>query len=93
MLRVDIDKRREEFSIVYGTSMSCPHTAGPFELGSDHVDPNHALDPGLVYNATADDYLTFLCSLGYTPNQIALFTKDGSVTDCSTRRRSVGDLN
>ncbi|KAF0931197.1 hypothetical protein E2562_002546 [Oryza meyeriana var. granulata] len=69
--------------------------AGPFELGSGHVDPNSALDPGLVYDATTDDYITFFCSLGYTPGQIAIFTKDRSTTDyCSTRpRRSVGDLN
>ncbi|KAF0931199.1 hypothetical protein E2562_002548 [Oryza meyeriana var. granulata] len=69
--------------------------AGPFELGSGHVDPNRALVPGLVYNATADYYITFLCGLGYTPRQIAIFTNDGTVTDyCSTRpRRSVGDLN
>ncbi|EAY87749.1 hypothetical protein OsI_09164 [Oryza sativa Indica Group] len=74
--------------------MATGQAAGPFELGSGHVDPNRALDPGLVYNTTADDYITFLCSLGYNSSQIALFTNDGSTTDCSTRpRRSVGDLN
>uniref|UniRef100_I1P4V4 Subtilisin-like protease n=1 Tax=Oryza glaberrima TaxID=4538 RepID=I1P4V4_ORYGL len=66
--------------------------AGPFELGSGHVDPNNALDPGLVYNATADDYIAFLCGLGYTPNQIAIFTRDGTTTYCS-RRPPIGDLN
>ncbi|KAG8072634.1 hypothetical protein GUJ93_ZPchr0006g44254 [Zizania palustris] len=68
--------------------------AGPFELGSGHVDPNRALDPGLVYDATPDDYITFLCALKYTSRQIALFTKDGTVTDCRTRPQTpVGDLN
>uniref|UniRef100_A0A0E0K5Y2 Subtilisin-like protease n=1 Tax=Oryza punctata TaxID=4537 RepID=A0A0E0K5Y2_ORYPU len=56
----------------------------------DH--PNRALDPGLMYDATADDYINFLCGLGYTPNQTAQFT--GTPIDCSTRRRkAVGDLN
>ncbi|BAS81207.1 Os02g0779900 [Oryza sativa Japonica Group] len=74
--------------------MATGQAARPFELGSGHVDPNRALDPGLVNNTTADDYITFLCSLGYNSSQIALFTNDGSTTDCSTRpRRSVGDLN
>ncbi|KAL5211193.1 hypothetical protein ABZP36_022040 [Zizania latifolia] len=69
--------------------------AGPFELGSGHVDPNRALDPGLVYDATADDYITFLCNLNYTSGQIALFTKGSTVTDyCRTRPKTpVGDLN
>uniref|UniRef100_A0A0D9VLT7 Subtilisin-like protease n=1 Tax=Leersia perrieri TaxID=77586 RepID=A0A0D9VLT7_9ORYZ len=69
--------------------------AGPFELGSGHVDPNRALDPGLVYNATTDDYITFLCSLRYTPKQIAVFTGDVTTTDYCSRRptQNVGDLN
>uniref|UniRef100_A0A0D9VLT8 Subtilisin-like protease n=1 Tax=Leersia perrieri TaxID=77586 RepID=A0A0D9VLT8_9ORYZ len=67
--------------------------AGPFELGSGHVNPNNALDPGLVYNATTDDYITFLCSIGYTPREIAIFARDGTTTDCSSRRQNVGDLN
>ncbi|TVU24141.1 hypothetical protein EJB05_26542, partial [Eragrostis curvula] len=58
-----------------------------------HVEPNGAMDPGLVYDADADDYISFLSGLGHTAKQIALFTKDGSVTDCSTRKISAGDLN
>ncbi|XVF36387.1 hypothetical protein REPUB_Repub19eG0054300 [Reevesia pubescens] len=44
--------------------------ATPFDYGAGHVDPVAALDPGLVYDATVDDYLGFLCALNYTPNQI-----------------------
>ncbi|RWW58926.1 hypothetical protein BHE74_00034171 [Ensete ventricosum] len=36
--------------------------AGPLELGSGHVRPNHASDPGLVYDASYEDYLLFACS-------------------------------
>ncbi|CAL9056224.1 unnamed protein product [Musa banksii] len=36
--------------------------AGPLEFGSGHVRPNHASDPGLVYDASYEDYLLFACS-------------------------------
>ncbi|KAF8690062.1 hypothetical protein HU200_041423 [Digitaria exilis] len=65
----------------------------PFVRGAGHVDPNSALDPGLVYDAGTDDYVSFLCALGYTAKQIAVLTRDGSVTDCSTRPGTVGDFN
>nr|CAD1827235.1 unnamed protein product [Ananas comosus var. bracteatus] len=59
-----------------------------------HVDPNSALDPGLLYDAQVDDYIAFLCSIGYTADQIALFTRDGSTANCSTTTlSSPGDLN
>ncbi|KAH9289612.1 hypothetical protein KI387_033729 [Taxus chinensis] len=38
--------------------------ATPFEYGSGQVNPNHASDPGLLYDATIDDYMLFLCSSG-----------------------------
>jgi hypothetical protein len=65
----------------------------PFVRGAGHVDPNRALNPGLVYDVGTDDYVSFLCALGYTARQIAVLTRDGSTTDCSTRSGSVGDLN
>ncbi|XP_057764066.1 subtilisin-like protease SBT5.6 isoform X2 [Salvia miltiorrhiza] len=36
--------------------------ATPFEYGAGHIQPSKAVDPGLVYDATYDDYLLFLCS-------------------------------
>ncbi|TKY70632.1 Subtilisin protease SBT1.7 [Spatholobus suberectus] len=42
----------------------------PFEVGAGHVNPVAALNPGLVYDLTADDYLNFLCALNYTPERI-----------------------
>ncbi|VAI50218.1 unnamed protein product [Triticum turgidum subsp. durum] len=65
----------------------------PFVRGAGHVDPNSALDPGLVYDADTSDYIGFLCALGYTPSQIAVFTRDGSVADCSEKPARSGDLN
>ncbi|KAL8230952.1 hypothetical protein R6Q57_000730 [Mikania cordata] len=47
--------------------------ATPFDLGAGHVDPVSALDPGLVYNASANDYLSFLCALNYNSTDIKTF--------------------
>ncbi|KAM0891481.1 hypothetical protein ACQ4PT_026380 [Festuca glaucescens] len=38
-----------------------------------------------------EDYISFLCALGYTAEQLAVF--GSSSTNCSTRSLSVGDLN
>ncbi|KAF8690060.1 hypothetical protein HU200_041421 [Digitaria exilis] len=66
----------------------------PFARRAGHVDPNRAVDPGLVYDAGADDYLSFLCALGYTDELIAVFrTKDDPPVDCSTRTAAAGDHN
>ncbi|KAI5388834.1 hypothetical protein KIW84_074480 [Lathyrus oleraceus] len=39
--------------------------ATPFDFGAEHVDLQ-ALRPGLVYDLTVDDYLSFLCALNYS---------------------------
>ncbi|CAO2040477.1 unnamed protein product [Urochloa humidicola] len=74
--------------------MSTRKASTPFVRGAGHVDPNGAIDPGLVYDAGTDEYFTFLCALGYTAEQIAVFTKkDEPAVNCSTRSASAGDLN
>lgn len=35
--------------------------ADPFDMGSGHVVANAAVDPGLVYDAAAEDYDAFIC--------------------------------
>lgn len=47
----------------------------PFSYGAGHVQPNRAMDPGLVYDLSFDDYLIFLCSLNYNQSQITLFSE------------------
>lgn len=49
--------------------------ATAFSYGAGHVQPNRAMDPGLVYDTTIDDYLNFLCALGYNETQISVFTE------------------
>lgn len=131
------DKRRANFNIISGTSMSCPHVSGlaallktahpewspaairsalattayrtyrngktiedaangmpstPFDHGAGHVSPVSALDPGLVYDATVDDYTNFLCATGYSASLIKTITK--KYVSCGIKKEhSVADLN
>lgn len=48
--------------------------ATPFAYGSGHIRPNRAMDPGLVYELNINDYLNFLCFLGYNKTQIKMFS-------------------
>ncbi|KAG0460353.1 hypothetical protein HPP92_020650 [Vanilla planifolia] len=55
--------------------------AGLFAIGAGHVDPERAIDPGLVYNLTADNYLPFLCGLGYSDDDVMVIA--GKEVNCS----------
>ncbi|XP_065865370.1 subtilisin-like protease SBT1.4 [Euphorbia lathyris] len=66
----------------------------PFVRGAEHVDPNAALDPGLVYDINTDDYVSFLCAIGYTRNQIGLFISETPPEDiCENNMGNPGNLN
>lgn len=111
------DSRRVNFSVMSGTSMSCPHVSGiaalirsahprwtpaaiksaimttaevadhtgrpildenkpavAFAMGAGQVNPQRALNPGLIYDIRPDDYVNHLCSLGYTRSEIFSIT-------------------
>lgn len=50
--------------------------ATPFSYGAGHVQPNRAMDPGLVYDLTVNDYLNFLCAVNHNQTQIRMFTEE-----------------
>lgn len=41
-----------------------------FDIGAGHVNPLKATDPGLIHDMETQDYVMFLCSLGYKEGQI-----------------------
>ncbi|RHN57338.1 putative tripeptidyl-peptidase II [Medicago truncatula] len=47
--------------------------ATPFEYGSGHIQPNLAMDPGLVYDISTTDYLNFICVFGHNHNLLKFF--------------------
>ncbi|KAK4774101.1 hypothetical protein SAY87_029120 [Trapa incisa] len=67
----------------------------PFIRGAGHVDPNRALDPGLVYDIMPKDYIAFLCAIGYDWKRIAVFVREPvSSNSCEQLSfSSPGDLN
>jgi len=64
----------------------------PFDYGAGHVNPVAALDPGLVYDATVDDYISFFCALNYSASDIKQITTKDFICD-SSKKYSLGDLN
>ncbi|KAK4794943.1 hypothetical protein SAY86_012937 [Trapa natans] len=63
--------------------------AGVFDMGAGHVNPLRAMDPGLVYNISPNDYVTHLCTLGYRSSNI--FTVSHRNVSCrEVLRRSRG---
>lgn len=61
--------------------------------GAGQISPSKALAPGLVYDLTERDYLSFLCGQGYNAMYIQLITGDNS-SSCATNNGSIArDLN
>ncbi|KAI5011097.1 hypothetical protein ZWY2020_013234 [Hordeum vulgare] len=69
--------------------------ATPFDYGAGQVNPTGALDPGLVYDLAADDYLNFLCNYGYGASQIKLITSPPAAFSCAgnASKDLISDLN
>ncbi|KAL5755547.1 hypothetical protein ACOSQ2_020293 [Xanthoceras sorbifolium] len=66
----------------------------PFIHGAGHVDPNRALNPGLVYDIDVIDYVAFLCSIGYDSSRISIFVREPTSRDvCSGKLSRPGNLN
>ncbi|KAK8947521.1 Subtilisin-like protease SDD1 [Platanthera guangdongensis] len=45
-----------------------------FAMGAGHVNPEKASDPGLIYDITGDDFIRYLCGLGYSDEEICIIS-------------------
>ncbi|KAG8059962.1 hypothetical protein GUJ93_ZPchr0002g23445 [Zizania palustris] len=68
--------------------------ANLFALGAGFINPTKAMNPGLVYNLSATDYVPFLCGLGYSDHEVNSIIHPSPPVSC-TRLPSVEqkDLN
>ncbi|KAI3505265.1 hypothetical protein L1887_27290 [Cichorium endivia] len=51
------------------------HPASIFAIGSGHVNPSKANDPGLIFDIQPNDYIPYLCGLGYSSKQVGIIVQ------------------
>ncbi|XP_030523163.1 subtilisin-like protease SBT1.6 [Rhodamnia argentea] len=59
--------------------------ASPYDFGAGHLDLDLAMDPGLVYDITNDDYVSFLCGISYSNKVIQVITR--SPANCPAKKK------
>ncbi|KAF7810787.1 subtilisin-like protease SBT1.6 [Senna tora] len=63
----------------------------PYEFGSGHLNLGLAMDPGLVYDISGNDYVNFLCTIGYQEREIQVITR--TPVSCPARKAMPENLN
>uniref|UniRef100_M1ADN8 Xylem serine proteinase 1 n=1 Tax=Solanum tuberosum TaxID=4113 RepID=M1ADN8_SOLTU len=54
--------------------------ATPLAMGAGLVNPIFTLNPGLIYDATPQDYINLLCAMKFTGKQILTITRSSTYT-------------
>ncbi|KAJ4733782.1 Subtilisin-like serine protease [Rhynchospora pubera] len=54
-----------------------------YDMGAGHVDPSKALNPGLVYDIHIQDYVGYLCGLGYSDDKIGVIIQPLPPVKCA----------
>ncbi|KAL4610693.1 hypothetical protein ACB092_08G068800 [Castanea dentata] len=67
--------------------------AAEFAYGSGQINPTKAVDPGLVYDASKEDYINLLCSLGYDEKDVRLISGDNSTCPKVSTKTLARNLN
>ncbi|XP_020094973.1 subtilisin-like protease SBT1.2 [Ananas comosus] len=66
--------------------------ASAYAMGSGHVDPTAANNPGLIYDLHHQDYIHYLCGMGFTDKQVEAIGR-GKVQCSKVRAISPEQLN
>lgn len=64
-----------------------------FAYGSGHVDPIAAINPGLVYESTKTDHISFLCGLNYTRHRLRIISGENSTCTKGSSKTLPRNLN
>ncbi|XP_044483865.1 subtilisin-like protease SBT4.4 isoform X2 [Mangifera indica] len=64
-----------------------------FSYGSGYINPIKAINPGLIYEASEEDYIRMLCSAGYSSEKLRLITRDNSTCPEASKKTSPKDFN
>ncbi|VFQ83349.1 unnamed protein product [Cuscuta campestris] len=75
----------------YANPDSNQSPATPFDMGSGFVNATAALDPGLVFDSSYNDYMSFLCGINGSSPVVLNYT--GESCDPSTTNVTAIDLN
>ncbi|KAL9296329.1 hypothetical protein ACSQ67_022225 [Phaseolus vulgaris] len=73
------------------TDEATGNSSTPYDFGAGHLNLGRAMDPGLVYDLTNNDYVNFLCSIGYGPRVIQVITR--APASCPARKPSPTNFN
>ncbi|GLU11525.1 hypothetical protein SLE2022_282640 [Rubroshorea leprosula] len=58
-----------------------------------NINPAKAINPGLVYETSKEDYINVLCSIGYTSDIIRIISGDNSSCPRRSKNASARDMN
>ncbi|KAL2455995.1 CO(2)-response secreted protease [Abeliophyllum distichum] len=72
---------------------STDYYASPHEAGVGEITHLRALDPGLVFETTVQDYLYFLCYFGYKPKTLRSITNTNFSCPKSSTEKLISNIN
>ncbi|XP_068339137.1 subtilisin-like protease SBT4.6 [Pyrus communis] len=74
------------------TMNSTNNSTGEFAYGSGHINPVEAVNPGLVYEASEEDYIKLLCRV-FDEGKVRLISGDNSTCPKGSEKGYARDLN
>ncbi|KAJ8440055.1 hypothetical protein Cgig2_025534 [Carnegiea gigantea] len=67
--------------------------SSPYNHGAGHINPVRALNPGLVYDITPQEYFDFLCTQNPSPIQLKVFSQNTTRACKNSSLADARDLN